>query len=314
MSYCSLPTRKTTTRWRRAAHRTVDLLDGVRWALGVAFLVDALRSFFTPDASLLGIFVRWPGGVALPSFFGLLLGVALMVRHRAAALALTGFAVLALVNAGEFYALRAGGLRAAALPFSLVTLAVLLGAIARTFHDGPDGRWTWRTAGAALAAPSLVLLHLFSFGATDYARRADAIVVFGAGVTPEGRPSLALWDRVQHGIRLHRSGLAPLLVLSGADDEVPVMRRLALEAGVPEEALVCDPAGVNTYATLANLRHRRVVAVSHYYHLARIKLTASRLGIRCATAPCPMTRRLVREPYFVAREVAAFAAYYLLRS
>jgi uncharacterized SAM-binding protein YcdF (DUF218 family) len=314
MSYCSLPSRKNTSRWRRAAGRSLDFLDGLRWALGIALLVDAARSFFTPDASLLGIFVRWPGGAPLPSALGLLLGAALLVRHRAAALVLTAFAVLALVNVAEFYALRARGLRAAALPFSLVTLAVLLGAVARTFHDGPDGRWGWRAAGAAVASPLLVLLHLFSFGATDYARPADAIVVFGAGVTPDGRPSLALADRVRHGIRLHREGLAPLLVLSGAADEVPVMRRLALEAGVREEALVLDPAGVNTYATLANLRIRRVVAVSHYYHLARIKLTASRLGIRCATAPCPMTRRLSKEPYYVAREVAAFATYYLLRS
>ncbi len=314
MSTFGLPARKPTARFARAAHRIADLLDGARLALGIAFLADAVRSFFTPDASLLGIFVRWPGGAALPSALGLLLGAALLVRHRISLLVLAAFGVLALVNAGEFYALRAAGLRAAALPFSLVTLALLAGAAARHLRDGPPGRRAWKAAGGALAAPLLVLLHLFSFGATDYARPAEAVVVFGAGVTPDGRPSLALADRVSHGIRLHRSGIAPLLVLSGADDEVPVMRRLALEAGVPEGAIVSDPAGVNTYATVANLRQKRVVAVSHYYHLARIKLTASRLGVRCATAPCPMTRRLAREPYYVAREVAAFAAYYLFRS
>lgn len=314
MSYCSLPARKDTTRWRLAAHRTVDLLDGARWALALALLVDAVRSLFTPDASLLGIFVRWPGGAALPTVLGLLLGAALLVRHRLSLLVLAAFAALAVVNVGEFYALRARGLRAAAVPFSLVTLALLAGAVGRHLRDGPPGRWTWKAAGGALASPCLVLLHLFSFGATDYARPAEAIVVFGAGVTPDGRPSLALHDRVRHGIRLHRAGVAPLLVLSGADDEVPVMRRLALEAGVPEEAVVSDPAGVNTRATVANLRQRRVVAVSHYYHLARIKLAASRRGVGCATSPCPMTRRLAREPYYVAREVAAFASYYLFRA
>ena len=53
-----------------------------------------------------------------------------------------------------------------------------------------------------------------------------------------------------------------------------------------------------------------VVAVSHYYHLARIKLTAHRMGIACATSPCAMSRRLAKEPYFVARECAAFVSYY----
>jgi len=93
-----------------------------------------------------------------------------------------------------------------------------------------------------------------------------------------------------------------------------VMRRLALAARVPESALVCDAAGLNTHATLVNLKERDVVAVSHYYHLARIKLTAHRMGIACVTSPCPMTRRLTREPYFVARECAAFVSYYLMRS
>jgi len=91
------------------------------------------------------------------------------------------------------------------------------------------------------------------------------------------------------------------------------MRKLALEARVPESALVCDAAGLNSYATLENLKVRDIVAVSHYYHLARIKLTAHRMGIACATSPCPMTRRLAKEPYFVARECAAFVSYYLLR-
>jgi uncharacterized SAM-binding protein YcdF (DUF218 family) len=313
MSYCSLPARARTTRWRVAARRSVAILDGIRWLLASAFAVDSVRSLVTPDASLLGLFVRWPGGAPLPALCGLVLAAALVVRHRAAAIVLTGFAVLALVNVGEFYALRAQGLRAAAVPFSLVTLALLGAAVARGFHDGPAGPWAWSVAGALLGGPGLVLLHLLSFGATDYARSADAIVVFGAGVTPDGRPSLALGDRVRHGIRLHRAGLAPALVLSGAPDEVPVMRRLAVEAGVPEASIVDDPAGLNTYETLANLRHRRVVAVSHYYHLARIKLTASRLGLRCVTAPCPMTRRLAREPYYLAREVAAFASYYFFR-
>ena len=39
------------------------------------------------------------------------------------------------------------------------------------------------------------------------------------------------------------------------------MKRLALRRGVPEEAIVSDPDGLNTYATLANLHVRNIVAV-----------------------------------------------------
>ncbi|MBI3856310.1 MAG: YdcF family protein [Planctomycetes bacterium] len=313
MVYASLPSRKATTRWKLAGHHAIAFMDGARLLLGVLLLVDAVRSFFTPDASLLAILVRLPGGRPLPILDGLLLGAAFLIRHRVAALVLVAHAVLAGVNIAEFYLLRAQGLVAAALPFSLLTLALLLGGIARTFYDGPAGRRTWIAAGAALAGPLLLLLHLFSFGATDYARPAGAIVVFGARVYENGAPSLALADRMRHGVRLYHAGIAPQLILSGAPDEVPTMRRLAIRWGVPESALLLDPDGLNSYATLANLKERNVVAVSHYYHLARIKFTARRMGIACVTSPCPMSQRLAKEPYFVARECAAFVSYYLLR-
>lgn len=314
MVYASLPSRKATTRWKLAGHRAIAFMDGLRLFLGIVLIVDAARSFFTPDASLLSTFVRLPEGRPLPSVDGLVLGAAFLVRHRVAALVLIAHAVLALINVAEFYLLRAQGLPCAALPFSLVTVALLLGGIARTFYDGPTARWTWTAAGAATAGPALLLLHLFSFGATDYVRSAKAIVVFGARAYADGSPSLALEDRMKHGVRLWHAGVAPKLVLSGAPDEVPTMRKLALLGKVPESALVLDPDGVNSYATLANLKERDVVAVSHYYHLARIKLTARRMGIACATSPCPMTRRLAKEPYFVARECAAFVSYYLFRA
>src|SRR6185503_1955359 len=116
---------------------------------------------------------------ALPSLDGVLLAAAFLIRHRVAALVLVAHAVIAIVNIAEFYLLRAQGLSAAALPFSILTLALLLGGIARTFYDGPTWKWTWTAAGAATAGPLMILLHLFSFGATDYTRPAQAIVVFG---------------------------------------------------------------------------------------------------------------------------------------
>lgn len=305
MSQIGLPSRPVTSRWKKMGSRATAAFDGVRWALGAAFLMDAFR-----DGWVLGVFLRWPGGAALPSWAGLAAGIALLVRRRWAAAVSMAAAFLALLNGAEFYALRSSGLPAAVVPFSLVTLLLFAGASIRAITDTRPAGWGWRAAGAAVAGPACLFLHLLAFGATDYARPAEAIVVFGARVYEDGSPSLALEDRVKHGIRLFRRGTAPVLVMSGSPEEVSVMRRLALEAGVPAGALELDGAGVNTWATLSNLRHRRVVAVSHYYHLARIKMAAGRMGLSCVTAPCRMTRRLVKEPWFLARECAALATYY----
>ena len=69
------------------------------------------------------------------------------------------------------------------------------------------------------------------------------------------------------------------------------MQRLALEAGVPTNDILQDPRGVDTAATVTNTatlfeemvkewaddRHREpiVLAVSHFYHLPRVKMACA---------------------------------------
>ncbi len=96
------------------------------------------------------------------------------------------------------------------------------------------------------------------------------------------------------------------------------MRQLATELGVPAEDLVIDAQGVNTDATcrntsamFASLGTARVLAVSHFYHLPRIKLCYQRYGCEVCTVPARQTRPLARLPRFMVRETAALWLYYL---
>ena len=244
---------------------------------------------------------------------GLVLAASLFIRRPWASIVPALGAILVLVNIVEYYVLLSSGLPAAGLPFSILPLIFFVIETIRPRRRPVVTSWRWAIPGAVATGPALALLHILTFGATDYTRPAEAIVVFGARAYANGSPSLALWDRVQHGILLYREGVAPVLVMSGGAHEVKTMKRLALEAGVPAEAIEEDPAGLNTHATVVNLEYRRVVAVSHYYHLARIKMAATRWGVECYTSPCRMTRRMVKEPYFIFRECAALGAYYLLR-
>jgi uncharacterized SAM-binding protein YcdF (DUF218 family) len=168
----------------------------------------------------------------------------------------------------------------------------------------------------------LPLAQMLFFGTTDYRRQADAIVVFGAAVDEYGRPSLALADRVETACRLFHEGRAPLIIFSGGPgpasvDEADAMRTLAMRRGVPAEAILLDHAGVTTDATVRNTaamldarRARRVLAVSHSYHLPRVKLAYQSAGREVFTVPAEQSRGLVRMPYYVAREVAAIWLYY----
>jgi hypothetical protein len=86
---------------------------------------------------------------------------------------------------------------------------------------------------------------------------------------------------------------------------------------VRKEDIFTDPEGVNTAATVRNTvplfrqwPATRVLAVSHFYHLPRIKLAYQRHGFEVCTVPARQGFILQQIPYSVSREVAAFWAYY----
>ncbi len=190
-------------------------------------------------------------------------------------------------------------------------------------------RWV-RLAVVLAASGALPVLfpvaQMVFYGKTDYRRPADAAVVFGAAVWPGNRPSQALSDRVNTAIGLYHEGLVPKLLFSGGPSrspeiihEVAAMRQMALDAGVPDGDILLDAAGVNSYATVANTTRvfrregwTRVLAVSHFYHLPRVKMTYARAGFPVFTVPAQEPRPLLKLPYYMAREVLALW-YYTLR-
>ena len=254
------------------------------------------------------------------------------LRRWVTVVCVVALAFVALGNCVTFYRLRALGAIDPAVPVplslaTLLTMVMVLRSIRRTAgrHVRPERKWrliaTW--AGAVAVAVAFSLAQMFFFGKTDYRRRADVAVVFGARVYADGRPSIPLADRVRTACGLYDQGLVSMLIFSGGpgDGEITEpegMRRLAIRLGVPDEAIVLDPFGVNTDATvrhtgplLVRLGARRVLAVSHFYHVPRIKMAYQRRGIEVRTVPAKESYVLRAMPYYMAREVAAMWAYYL---
>jgi len=242
--------------------------------------------------------------VAIPG--AILLAHALTGRlNRTATVTAAALAAIALWNTLYYYTLPS----VPPLPLSLPIAGLL--ALAAV-----PGRPRFTLATAALLLALFPLAHVFTFGRTSYARPADWVVVPGARCYADGRPTQTLRERVRTGCRLWREGYAPKLFLSGgpgdgATHETDAMRALAIEEGVPAGEIVIDRDGLNTLATIRHAPPGRLLVVSHFYHLPRIKMLARREGRDAYTVPADEERRIRGTPWFVAREVAAFWWYLL---
>ena len=153
---------------------------------------------------------------------------------------------------------------------------------------------------------------------------ADVALVLGARVYEDGSPSDALYDRIIAGVELYQAGLCDMLVFSGGPGvgewtEPAVMRRIAIEEGVPESAIILDEQGFNTTASARNYAELQreqgwesVIGVTHFYHTPRLKLALRREGINAETHAA-IRRGLVLKklPVFMARESIAWWAYTL---
>lgn len=118
---------------------------------------------------------------------------------------------------------------------------------------------------------------------------APVALVLGAQVHPDGTPSSFLAARLDLAHRLWRAGVVRVLLLSGDGrapeyDEPAAMRAYLLAAGVPDERLVLDPYGLDTYDSAFRARTvfgvQELLVVTQAYHLPRAVATCRALGLR----------------------------------
>jgi SanA protein len=145
---------------------------------------------------------------------------------------------------------------------------------------------------AAVAIPNL-LVALGGGGpvTSDPAKvpHAQAALVLGAQVKPDGTPSDMLADRISAAADLYRAGRVDKLLLSGDHsranyDEVGTMRRALLADGIPPQDIFTDHAGFDTWDSAQ--RAKRVfgvsdaVVVTQRFHMARALYDARHSGLK----------------------------------
>ncbi len=167
----------------------------------------------------------------------------------------------------------------------------------------------WKSKYAGYKKPllclSFVILVLLSlvFGLTNYyvelagdkyifsadqVPDAEAVLVLGAYVFPDGKVSNMLNDRLTVGYELYQQGKAPRILVSGDHgrtnyDEVNSMKSYLRGKGVPSQDVFMDHAGFSTYESMYRARDifqvKKLIIVTQHYHLQRAVFIAREMGI-----------------------------------
>ncbi|MEU2544496.1 ElyC/SanA/YdcF family protein [Streptomyces roseolus] len=152
-----------------------------------------------------------------------------------------------------------------------------------------------RTVQAVMAAAVLALApatwtHTAAAGklrTTADVPARDVAVVFGAGLW-NGRPTPYLAHRLDTAAELYRTGKVKVLLVTGdnsrtAYDEPSAMRAYLTARGVPDEKVVSDHAGFDTWDSCVRARKvfgvDRAVLVTQDFHVKRAVALCERAGV-----------------------------------
>lgn len=155
------------------------------------------------------------------------------------------------------------------------------------------------TAAAVLFLSPLYQVLAIPLLVSDPVAGADAIVVLGGGVNPQGDPSPSTTERVLYGVGLWKEGFSPTLLLSTGSpngvSEARAMRRVALALGVPDEAILLEDRSVNTHQNVRFVDEifrergwKRSIVVSSPYHMRRIWLVRQKVSRDLETLYAPV--------------------------
>jgi len=153
---------------------------------------------------------------------------------------------------------------------------------------------------------------------------SDAIVVLGSAQY-NGVPSSIFEARLEHARKLYEEGVAPVIVTvggkAGGDQftEAEAGRDYLAETGVPAEALLAVPEGVDTLESIRAVADTfteqgwsSAVLVSDPWHALRAERMAEDAGIEAESSPTrqgPAVQTRATQFRYILRETAAYLLY-----
>jgi vancomycin permeability regulator SanA len=141
------------------------------------------------------------------------------------------------------------------------------------------------------------------------AEAVPTVLVIGGQQAANGNLSEELTDRVTTGCRLITERSGDRLLLAGGS-ETQAMKALALESKVPEEKIAVNSESGNIESAIRiatpstkDQSDNRVIIVSHWFELARIRIAAKRAGLQVTAVAAEQKHALFNQNLRVAREV-----------
>lgn len=187
------------------------------------------------------------------------------------------------------------------MPFRLVFWLIVLGALAY----------------AALFGHLLYREYTLPKPGTYY-----AVVVLGAQVDPDGKPSKQLELRLEKALEAYHQQAMPIVVTGARGPNEPateasVMRDWLIARGVNPQMILMDETSFNTKENLRNAARLLpqgtldILIVTSDYHLPRAMLVARDLGLNPSGAASPILPEYWLKNH--ARETLAWGKYLVLR-
>lgn len=174
-----------------------------------------------------------------------------------------------------------------------------------------------------LLTAGVTAVSILRYAETDETRRADCVVVLGAG-TWEGEVSPVFAERLRHAAELYRAGLAPKIILTGGLDprntvtDAEAARRWLVREGISGDDIYMEEKSRYTHENFIYAGEimereglRDALIVSDPLHMKRAMLCAADFGVEGYPSPTPtsMYRSTGAKAKFLLRETGCMMLY-----
>ena len=185
-----------------------------------------------------------------------------------------------------------------------------------------------RVVGAAVTSVLLLVgatgLAIWRTARQDDRPGSEAMVVLGSAQY-NGVPSSIFAARLKHARQLYADGVAPVIVTVGGKEtgdqftEAEAGRDYLADAGIPADALLAVPEGVDTLESMRAVAGafdergwRTAVLVTDPWHVMRAQRMAEDAGMDATSSPTrqgPAVQTRTTQFKYIVRETAAYLLY-----